>query len=420
MNSTSFARPRSPSAVNLSAGRARSSSVEAFRSCRAVYRTWSAVAFIAAQRPAPASSSKTPRPARMTSFLRFTFRSSTPPGTALVIAESYPVDEWPGKSNWPRQAELFMQVPCGERFLPRGRDIATREGTHDVGEPGKAGKPGARAPVRRGSWGKHPRLATAAPRHPRPAIDRSHAARAPEPARCREPRVPRCGRQVHGQGDRLDRARGDEVVCTVAVYEWLYEHPDRVALAWQRLKVPSIPINDLGNGKFGWTDEYGSEVVWQTVGTFTDGRIWYATGKVKAAPATPSIPVQSVVVVRHKKRIEKDGVALYCRSWKPTCTAIARPRTWCCACSAPPCRTSPNRPPASCSISSGESPLTCKNTPTGPTSSWPLPGQNSRGSNIDLIPGCTLYYFVYRGSYAAGIRRVRTISCSRLAAVRSR
>ena len=107
------------------------------------------------------------------------------------------------------------------------------------------------------------------------------------------------------------RASGEEVVCTVAVYEWLYEHPDRVALAWQRLKVPSIPIHDLGNGKFGWTDEYGSEIVWQTVGTFAEGRIWYATGKVKAAPATPSIPVQSVVVVRHKKRIEKEGVALY-------------------------------------------------------------------------------------------------------------
>src|SRR5262245_27245037 len=51
------------------------------------------------------------------------------------------------------------------------------------------------------------------------------------------------------------RANGDEVVCTVAVYEWLYDHPDRVALAWQRLKVPSIPIVDMGNGKFGWTDE---------------------------------------------------------------------------------------------------------------------------------------------------------------------
>jgi hypothetical protein len=107
------------------------------------------------------------------------------------------------------------------------------------------------------------------------------------------------------------RAMGDEVVCTIAVYEWLYEHPDRVALAWKRLKVPSIPISDLGSGKFGWTDEYGSEVVWQTVGTFTDGRVWYATGKVKAGPATPAIPVQSVVIVTHRKRVEKDGVALF-------------------------------------------------------------------------------------------------------------
>jgi len=107
------------------------------------------------------------------------------------------------------------------------------------------------------------------------------------------------------------RAMGEEVVCTVAVYEWLYEHPDRVALAWQRLKVPSIPISDMGNGRFGWTDEYGSEIVWQTVGTFPEGRVWYAKGKVKAGHAAPSIPVQSVVVVRHKKRIEKDGVALF-------------------------------------------------------------------------------------------------------------
>ena len=77
------------------------------------------------------------------------------------------------------------------------------------------------------------------------------------------------------------RATGDEVVCTVAVYEWLYDHPDRVALAWQRLKVPSIPIVDMGAGKFGWTDEHGSKIVWQTVGTFPDGRVWYANGKVK-------------------------------------------------------------------------------------------------------------------------------------------
>lgn len=107
------------------------------------------------------------------------------------------------------------------------------------------------------------------------------------------------------------RASGDKVVCTVAVYEWLYDHPDRVALAWQRLKVPSIPIVDMGNGKFGWTDEHGSEIVWQTVGTFPDGRIWYASGKVKAGTAAPSIPVQGVVVLKHPKLVERDGVALF-------------------------------------------------------------------------------------------------------------
>jgi hypothetical protein len=109
-------------------------------------------------------------------------------------------------------------------------------------------------------------------------------------------------------------AVGEEVVCTVAVYEWLYDHPDRVALAWKRLKVPAIPIADLGNGKFGWTDEHGSEVVWQTVGTFPDGRVWYASGKVKAAVATPAIPVQGVVIVSHPRKIEKDGVALFAPS----------------------------------------------------------------------------------------------------------
>src|SRR5205809_35395 len=45
------------------------------------------------------------------------------------------------------------------------------------------------------------------------------------------------------------KATGEEVVCTVEVYEWLYDHPDRVALAWQRLKVPAITIADLGGGK---------------------------------------------------------------------------------------------------------------------------------------------------------------------------
>ena len=107
------------------------------------------------------------------------------------------------------------------------------------------------------------------------------------------------------------RATGEEVVCTVAVYEWLYDHPDRVAMAWRRLKVPAVTITDLGDGRFAWGDENGSEVVWQTVGKFADGRVWYATGRVKGGKLTPAIPVQGVIVVTHPKKKEADGVALF-------------------------------------------------------------------------------------------------------------
>jgi hypothetical protein len=107
------------------------------------------------------------------------------------------------------------------------------------------------------------------------------------------------------------KSAGEEVICTVAVYEWLYDHPDRVALAWQRLKVPTVNITDLGNGKFAWTDENGSEVVWQTVGRFRDGRVWLASGKVKAVLGGPSVPIQATFIVSHPRRVEKDGVAVF-------------------------------------------------------------------------------------------------------------
>lgn len=107
------------------------------------------------------------------------------------------------------------------------------------------------------------------------------------------------------------KSTGDEIVCTVAVYEWLYDHPDRVALAWQRLKIPTVTITDMGSGKFGWNDENGSEVVWQTVGTFPDGRVWFASGKVRPAVGTPFVPIQATFIVSHPRKAEKDGVAVF-------------------------------------------------------------------------------------------------------------
>lgn len=110
------------------------------------------------------------------------------------------------------------------------------------------------------------------------------------------------------------KATAPDLVCTATMYEWLFDHPDRVAAAWQRLKVPAVPIADAGNGLFAWTDENGSEVVWRTVGTFQDGRVWYATGKVKPGPAAPSVPVKAVAVLTHPQKAAKDGVASFSTS----------------------------------------------------------------------------------------------------------
>lgn len=119
---------------------------------------------------------------------------------------------------------------------------------------------------------------------------------------------------VVGKPTVSTKATAPDLICTAAMYEWLFDHPDRVAAAWQRLKVPAVPIADAGNGLFSWTDENGSEVVWRTVGTFQDGRVWYATGKVKPGVATPSVPVKAVAILTHPQKAMKDGVASFSTS----------------------------------------------------------------------------------------------------------
>jgi hypothetical protein len=96
----------------------------------------------------------------------------------------------------------------------------------------------------------------------------------------------------------------DEVTCGREMYEWLLAHPDRVSLAWRRMKVGCVEIRDLGNGRFGWNDDQGSELVWQSVGTFPDGVVWYATGKVKPSPVTPTVPIKAVVVLAYPSKKE--------------------------------------------------------------------------------------------------------------------
>lgn len=93
------------------------------------------------------------------------------------------------------------------------------------------------------------------------------------------------------------------------VYDWLLEHPDRTSKAWQRMDIPCVDIGNLGAGRFSWTDPSGSELVWQIVGRFPDGVVWYATGKVKPGALLPMVPVKAVAVLHAPRTPAPDGLA---------------------------------------------------------------------------------------------------------------
>lgn len=106
------------------------------------------------------------------------------------------------------------------------------------------------------------------------------------------------------------RGVSQEITCDPAVFQWLIDHPDRTSLAWQRLKVPCVEIKDTGKGSFTWIDGEGSEIAWQVAGRFKDGLVWYATGKVKVSPVTPTVPVKAVVVMVYPSKPVEKGAAM--------------------------------------------------------------------------------------------------------------
>jgi hypothetical protein len=92
--------------------------------------------------------------------------------------------------------------------------------------------------------------------------------------------------------------------CQPAVYYWLLQHPDRGVLAWRRLGAQCVMISERGPGRFGWTDEHGSDLQWETVYASNDRHIWYAEGKVRPGLLLPLVSVKALVVLRFA---EQDG-----------------------------------------------------------------------------------------------------------------
>lgn len=90
-------------------------------------------------------------------------------------------------------------------------------------------------------------------------------------------------------------------------YDWLLEHPDRVANAWRRLGIPCVPIVLKGDGRYSWVDADGSDVSWMTAFRGPNMHIWYAEGQAKPGATLPLIPVKAVAVLRHSQRADESG-----------------------------------------------------------------------------------------------------------------
>ena len=117
-------------------------------------------------------------------------------------------------------------------------------------------------------------------------------------------------RQVVNQPTFKGRGAGEAFGGRAELYDWLLDHPDRALAAWRRLGAVASDIQNHGNGRYSWSDSRGGAIYWHTVYDQKNLRIWYAEGKVRAAPFMPLVPVQAVLVLRHGDIAESSGRSL--------------------------------------------------------------------------------------------------------------
>jgi len=90
-------------------------------------------------------------------------------------------------------------------------------------------------------------------------------------------------------------------------YRFFLDNPDRAVDAWRRLGAKCVSITARRGGGFGWCDDQGSELAWETAHQANGLRIWYAEGKVKPGPLLPAVPVKAVVVLRYNETKAANG-----------------------------------------------------------------------------------------------------------------
>src|SRR5258708_2873896 len=98
--------------------------------------------------------------------------------------------------------------------------------------------------------------------------------------------------------------------CKPDQYHEFLDHPDKAVQMWRKLGAKCISINDRGKGRFGWSDDKGNDIGWDTVYKDAKMRIWYAEGRVKPGTLFPTVPVRAVVVFHYTEGHDKKGRSL--------------------------------------------------------------------------------------------------------------
>jgi hypothetical protein len=108
--------------------------------------------------------------------------------------------------------------------------------------------------------------------------------------------------QAHGPIDTFS--------CSPEQYYWLLDNPDRAVTAWRRLGAKCVSIQRRGPAKFGYVDDAGSDVTWETIHQGAGVRIWFAVGKVRPSPVLPLVPVKAMVILRSAEGKTPAGVVM--------------------------------------------------------------------------------------------------------------
>jgi hypothetical protein len=95
--------------------------------------------------------------------------------------------------------------------------------------------------------------------------------------------------------------------CDPEMYAWLLDRPDKALRLWHLLGAKCTDIQNRGNGRFGYRDDLGSDVSWETVLADTRQRVWYAEGQVKPAVVLPAARLQALLVLDYVEGTDTQG-----------------------------------------------------------------------------------------------------------------